>query len=231
MNTAEFLGYRYDEDKLIKYEEDIAERKDTAYGHISDMEYADELNGKLPKQYSVCACCGRTLVHSYFGYGVKCAEQLFRSIGIMKKISPEFNELMTSYTLNKWNAYATTIRYLYIKINSDDNGELKKFRSSFKKSFVPAIMQADRISRKQVDVMINDIRTAYHYGNTDKIDGDTYDMLNKQMDIIKRYRPIKYNELLEQFDDILHTNDIVKFVRITYKNAWIDNPFNSQSEY
>lgn len=227
MNIAEFLGYRYDEDKLIKYEEDIAERKETAYEYIGEMEYADELDGKTPRQYSVCACCGRTLVHSYFGYGAKCAEQLLRSIRIVKDLSPKFNELMTSYTLNKWNAYATTIRYLYIKVNSDDNGELKKFRSPFKKSFVPAIMKAERISRKQVDVMINDIRTAYNYDNTDKIDSDTYNMLDKQMDIIKRYRPIKYDELLEQFDDIVHTGDIVKFVRITYKNAWIDNPFNS----
>lgn len=227
MNIAEFLGYKYDEDKLIKYEEDIAERKETAYEYIGEMEYADELDGKTPRQYSVCACCGRTLVHSYFGYGAKCAEQLLRSIRIVKNLSPEFNELMTSYSLNKWNAYATTIRHLYIKVNSDDNGELKKFRSSFKKSFVPSIMNADRISRKQVDVMINDIRTAYNYGSTDKIDSDTYNMLDKQMSIIKRYRPIKYDELLEQFDDIVHTGDIVKFVRITYKNAWIDNPFNS----
>lgn len=227
MNIAEFLGYRYDEDKLIKYEEDIAERKDIAYTAIGEMEYADELDGKTPRQYSVCACCGRTLVHSYFGYGAKCAEQLLRSIRIVKELSPKFNELMTSYTLNKWNAYATTIRYLYIKVNSNDDGELKKFRSPFKKSFVPAIMKAERISRKQVDVMINDIRTAYNYDSTDKIDSDTYNMLDKQMDIIKRYRPIKYDELLEQFDDIVHTGDIVKFVRITYKNAWIDNPFNS----
>ena len=165
VTISDFLGFRYDEDKLNQYEEEIEERAEQAEEAIPSMEYADELEARYGRNYSVCNCCGRLLVHSYFGYGVKCFEILLKSLDVVAKISEEFGKAYSEYTLEKWALYSKAIKDLYIRVNTNDNGELKKFRNAFKKSFVQSVIdnKENRFSRKQIDVMINDIENQAFY--------------------------------------------------------------------
>lgn len=234
MTTATFLGYRYDEDKLNQYEEKIEERKEESYDAIPNMEYIDELEGQY-REYSVCACCGKLITRSFFGYGATCAQKMLQSINVVSKISPEFNEVLTDYALRKWSAYSDIVKELYIRANSNDKGELKKFRNEFKKSFIKSVLENEtgRFSRKQVDVMKNDIERQIWYDERviEKIGKDNYDMLGNKLGLIKLHDPELHHELIGQFDDVVHQGDIVKFVRITYKKAWIDNPwFNGETK-
>ena len=232
VTISDFLGFRYDEDKLNQYEEEIEERAEQAEEAIPSMEYVDELEARYGRNYSVCNCCGRLLVHSYFGYGVKCFEILLKSLDVVAKISEEFGKAYSEYTLEKWALYSKAIKDLYIRVNTNDNGELKKFRNAFKKSFIQSIIdnKENRFSRKQIDVMINDIENQAYYDFdkvASKIGAKVLEGCNLRSKryIVKTYNSEAYYKLIDKFDDLVNIGDVVKFVRITYKKAWIDNPW------
>ena len=211
-------GFRFNENLLDILRDDIS----NAEWHISDINDAyEDLHGGVGT-YTVCQLCGRVIKHNIHGYGSKCFQTILNMLPKIAMLDDNFKQALDEYNLKKWGLYANTIRELYIKANTNEKGEPKKFRNEFKKSFFKSMFEntSGRYSRKQVDVMIRDLNMADTYGNfTVSVD------LENKSKVIYEYNRAGSEELKKAWGNLLSMGDVIKFIQITYAKAWIDNPF------
>ena len=218
-----FFGYKYDTCKLEKLQDKIHDN----YSVISEMNshYCD-INGGAD-HYSVCNLCGKIIVTGHDGYGSKCYKTVVALAPVVAKINPVFSVKLSEYNLKVWILYTNVIRDMYIRINSKADGTLKNFKSEFKKSFVPSIMKAEKISKKQVDVMLRDIDNYSNYN-----DNIYTGCLEDKMEVIRRNNEDTFYKLCEEWHNLISGDNSVKlFAQITYANAWINNPLVKQVQF
>lgn len=123
-----------------------------------------------------CIICGSPISENNpDGIGFGCRENIV--IPTKRKV---FHE---AYSLELWIRKAQKIRALYVETFKDT-----KFRSEFKKSFYQSMTTAERISKKQLEIMTDHLSFGHSY-ELDKIDAEH-----------KKYKDV----LFEQFNPSTH---------------------------
>ena len=220
-NIKTLYGFRYDADKLGE----LYEKIDDAWGQIDIINQTyDDIHGGAD-HYTVCNLCGRVIVHDHNGYGSKCYQTIIKMLSKISKLDNDMKLKLDNYNLLKWGIYANTIKRVYIAINSKDDGTPKKFRNEFKKSFFKSISenQSGHFSRKQVDIMLKDLKTYAFYNS----DFSRTDFDNKNDTIHDHATFEDKQKIKEAWQNIIKSSHVDDFTRITYIKAWIDNPFNN----
>lgn len=163
-----------------------------------------------------CPFCGAERKEGVIAIGPSCLKQL---TALFKKYAQEesdddFKEKYNAFKLQIYLAKAKKIKNFWLKINSDKNGAAKKFRSDFKKNFYSSIKNQEKISKKQLEVMISDIERAGKY------DADIY---TTYLDLTEEIEK-EQHQLFANFshnDSILRNKSFIKYAHITYANAWL----------
>lgn len=163
-----------------------------------------------------CPFCGAERKEGVIAIGPSCLKQL---TALFKKYAQEesdddFKEKYNAFKLQIYLAKAKKIKNFWLKINSDKNGEAKKFRSDFKKNFYSSIKNQEKISKKQLEVMISDIERAGKY--------DT-NIYTTYLDLTEEIEK-EQHQLFANFshnDSILRNKSFIKYAHITYANAWL----------
>lgn len=216
-NIKTLLNLKYDSSKLNTLYERIEEN----HGKIEDINHAHEdMHGGF-NHFKVCKLCGKIIVHDMHGYGSKCYNTIFKIMPLIAMHDDDFKKALNNYNLLKWSIYANTIKKLYIDINMGKNGMPKKFKNDFKKSFFNTILNSDKISKKQADIMIKDLFN-YAFYNSIEFKAD----LNIKNDTIYNYNKEGHEILQQAWHDLLQKGHVIEFLRITYKKAWLDDTLN-----
>lgn len=213
--------YQYDADKV----QTVYDTVENSLSIIDDIneQHADHYG--VYNHYKVCLLCGKIVVNSRFGYGSKCYNTVNKMSKKLATISDTYKQILDEYNLKLWIAYANTIRNRYIAINSKDDGTPKNFRSNFKRSFFESMTKAERISRKQLDIMLHDLYNNDLYSCGNEINYDN------KLDTIQFFNSDLYEQIQQEYERaIMQNDDLLLFTRITYKQAWVKSPFNDDEQ-
>ena len=137
-----------------------------------------------------CIICGAPLINSTDGIGCGCREMLHKCTYLHMKN----NDDKTSY-YHYWNVEASVYMKLFIEW-----AENKKFRSSFRKSFVPSVIsfyqEKNYLSKKQLEIVKN-----FVYNETKN---EQY-VIKKQIEEKKKIIMIDYREKnLKEIIELTH---------------------------